>query len=180
MPQNIAIEVLLAIIELLRLGLVTAIPTFVVVLVAEPVYRAITKRFSLSWAKASLITAYLAVTLLIMVLYIVPLFLGWSESQLTGTPAPAILQTTIVDIATVAVISLLKILITAAIYTVMVLPLLLVSTYVLEKLKAREKPLPSIANKFIAVFATSVLAWIILLFVFPFAWGGLFYLLYWS
>ncbi len=180
MPLNIAFEVLLAIIELLRLSIITVIPCFVIALGAEQLHSRISKRFSLSWAKSALISTYLAVTLLIIFLYSIPGYLGWAESPLTGKPIPAELQPTALDIAALLLFAIVKILLTALIYSILLLPFIFFATYVLEKLREREKPFPQLVNKFIAVFAAVLLAWIILLFVFPFSAGGLLYLLYWS
>jgi hypothetical protein len=179
MPLNIILDILLGIGELLRLALLTSIPCFAIVLAAEQLHRRLSLRFKFSWAQATLVSTYLAVTLLIIFLYFIPSYLGWLESPLTGQPVPPELQATAADIAALLVFTAVKILASALAYTILLLPFIFFATYVVEKLKETGK-LPVPANKFIAVFASALLAWIILLFIFPFAWGGLLYLLFWS
>jgi len=179
MPLNIAFEFLIAAIELIRLALIAAIPCFAIVLAAEQLHKKAAQRFKLSWAQATLFSTYLIVTLLIMVLYALPFYLGWLESPLSRQPIPVELQPTLFEVATAALFSIAKILISGAIFTVLLLPFAFFATYVLEKI-AEKKRLPAFANKFVAVFAACLLAWLLLLFVFPFAFGGLVYLVYWG
>ncbi len=179
MPLNIALEAINAIITLLRLSLIVSIPAFVVVLAGERIHKYLSERFSLSWAKSTLISTYIILSLLIMVLYSIPLYLGWAESPLTGQQAPASLQPILLDFVLGIVFFAAKIMLNALILTIFALPLQFFGVYILETIAEKQK-LPPITNKFLAVFATALLVWIIILFLFPWIWGGLFYLLFWS
>lgn len=179
MPLNFALEALNMLIELFRLSLITSIPSFIIALGTEQLHKRLSKRFSLSWAKSALISTYLTVTLLIMVLYSLPLYIGWAESPLTGQSMPPELQPVALDYLMFAVFFVLKIITTGLIFSILLLPLIFFSVYALEKAREKEK-LPELANKFVAVFATNVLAWLVLLFVFPWVFGGLLYLLFWG
>jgi hypothetical protein len=179
MPLNIIFNILFGLVELLRMALITSIPCFVLAIVGERVHHWFSKRFSLSWAKSVLISTYLIVTLLIMVLYVVPLYLGFAESSLSGQPVLEELQFTFIDYGMLALLSLVKIVVSSAILSILLLPLLFFASYALEKSREIfEDKIPEIGHKFVAVYATCVLAWLVLLFVFPWAIGGFVYLLY--
>ena len=135
MPLDILSEFISAAILLLRLGIITAIPCFPAVLIGERLHNKISKRFSLSWIKATLLSTYLIVTLLIIFLYLVPLYYGWIESPLTGEALPPELQPGLFDLASLFLLSAVKILLAALVYTILLLPFMFFATYVLEKLK---------------------------------------------
>ena len=179
MPLDIILNIFFSLVELLRMALITSIPCFVLAIVGERIHLWLSKRFSLSWAKSVLLSTYLIVTLLIMVLYLVPLYLGFAESPVSGPLTAPELQMTIVDYGMLALLSAVKILVSGAIFSILILPLLFFSSYALEKSRGIfEKKIPESAHKFVAVYATCVLAWIVLLFVFPWAIGGFVYLIY--
>jgi hypothetical protein len=177
MPLTAALWLLASVAELLKLAFLTAIPSFALALAAGKLHSQISRRFSLSWAKATLISTYLILTLLIIFLYSLPIYLGWVESPLSGQPVPPELQLTVADAAIGLLFAALKVVLAALAYTLLLLPFIFFATYVLERLKGRR--LPATAKRFAAVFLSALLAWVVLLFVFPFAWGGLIYLLYW-
>ena len=181
MPLNLIFGAILALIDLLRITLITAIPAFLIALAGEQLHLRLSKRFSLSWAKSTAISTYLIVTLLIMVLYLVPLYIGFSESPLTGIPTPEVFQVGLLETVVAGVIILLRLLVIGILFTLLLLPFLFFSSYALEKSRERlAKRIPGLVHKFVATFATALLAWIVLLFVFPWALGGLLYLLYFA
>lgn len=178
MPLSVLFEALATAIEMLRLTTITSLPCFAILLAAKRLNSALSNRFRLSWAKSVFISTYLTTTLLIIVLHLALLYTGLSESPLTTQPVPPALQPTMPETVAAVLLATATILIKGLLFSVLLMPFLFFATYVMEKLK--EKNIPTPAKEFIAVFASNLLAWTLLLFAFPFAWGGVLYLLFWG
>ena len=170
--------VIFDIILLLRIALFIGIPVFIIALICIPLKERLVKRFKLSWIQGTAITTYLAVTVILIFLYLLPWYFAYSESLVAGQTAPGILALTPGDLIIAGLLTILKIIMTALIFTVLLLPLEFFATFLLEKLE--EKKFPKPAKIFAAVYCTCLLAAIIVLFAFPWIINGLVYLVYWG
>ena len=164
---------------LLWMALLVAVPVFLVSFPAQRLHSLIGKRFNLSWIVSAFLSCFLVLLPIVFVLYIVPFSLGYFESPLSGLVVPEGLQLTLLDYAMAFVATVFKNLLSALLFAVLLMPLLFFASFVGEWLEKRFK-VHSLANRFIAVFLTSLLAWVIILFVFPWIVGAVFWKLYWG
>ncbi len=173
-------ETAFALIDLLRMALIAAIPAFVLTLLGQALFKKIRgKKKKTSWIVAAFAASYSVMLIVVFFLYLFPLYLGFVESDLAKqTPLPE-MQLTVVDYGVAFFATIVKNLISAVVLTILLLPLLFFASFVSEKIEERKK-LPALANTFIAVYCTALLAWVIILFVFPWVLSGILYLLFWS
>ncbi|MDD5163658.1 MAG: hypothetical protein PHD95_05635 [Candidatus ainarchaeum sp.] len=172
------LSIALGIIDLLRIALIIAIPLFLVSIPALFFKNWLVKKFSLNWIQSALIATYLAVTIILIFLYVFPYYLGFSESILAKQIPPGMLAITPADIAVAIFLTILKILVNALILTIIVLPLEFFAEFASDKLK--EKKFPQLAKNFVIAYCTGLLVTIIILFVFPWIINGIVFLLYWG
>jgi hypothetical protein len=172
------LPIVLGIIDLLRIALIISIPLFLAAIPALFLKNKLAKKFSLNWIQSALITTYLAVTIILIFLYLVPYYLGFLESILAKQTPPAILALTPLDLAAAVLLTIIKIVISAIILTIIVFPLEFFAEFVSDKLK--EKKIPRLAKNFVIAYCTSLLVTIIILFVFPWILNGIIFLIYWG
>ncbi|MDD5148821.1 MAG: hypothetical protein PHH08_05150 [Candidatus ainarchaeum sp.] len=166
------------IIDLLRIALILAVPLF---LASIPVFffkNRVSKKFSLNWIQSAVLTTYVAVTIILIFLYLWPYCLGFAESIVAHQTPPSMLAMTPADLALAVIFTILKILSSALVLTILLLPLEFFAEFVSDRLK--EKKLPAPAKTFIGAYCTSLLVTIIILFVFPWIANGVIYLIYWG
>jgi hypothetical protein len=169
----------LAVIDLLRLSLIVAIPAFLIVLAAQRLNAFIKKRLKLSWIATAFLATFAAMLPITFIAYLAPFLVGYSSSPFAGMPVPDFLQLTAIDYTMAVISTIIKNIITAFVLSVLLLPLIFLATYLDEKLGQKLK-VPKLANTFLAIFITAAISWIIVLFIFPWIYTGLFELLWWG
>ncbi len=179
MPLDFIAGFVLGLIDLIRLSLIVAIPVFLVVLVGQVLGKKVEKKFEQSWIVSAFITTFIVLLPIVFFAYLIPYAMGYFASPFVGMPLPEFMQLTVVDYAMMVILTIIKNVITAFIFAVLLMPLLFFASFVEEKLKKKTK-LPPLANLFIAVFTTAFAAWIIILFIFPWIYTGIFELLWWG
>ena len=125
------------------------------------------------------LTTLIVLIPLVFIAYLVPYSLGFFESELALQQAPEFMQLTMLDYAMAIIATVVKNLLSAILFTILLMPLVFFAAFAEEKVKERLK-LPALASTFAAVFLTAALAWIVLLFVFPWVINAIFWKLYWS
>ncbi|HLD58327.1 MAG TPA: hypothetical protein VI977_01640 [archaeon] len=178
-----AASIVFGLLDFLRIVIFVTVPVFLVSLPVLFAKERIAKKFSLNWFQSALITTYLAVTIILIFLYLYPYALGFSQSQIAGQTAPSILATTPQDILIAVFLGIIKILTTALILTVLLLPFEFFAVFAAEKLKEAKisgKEIPLLAQTFAAAFCTCLLALIIVFFIFPWTVNGIIFLIYWG
>jgi len=177
MPLEFAADLLLAILDLVRMSLIIAIPAFPIVLLCRKLHKRLSEKFGLNWILASFASAFAALTPIVFALYLVPLLMGIAATPETAS-LPEFMQLTILDQAMAFISTIVKNLLTILLFAILAMPLVFFASFLEEKLKEMVK-VPELAQTFIAVFATTVLAWIILLY---FSWilPAMIWKLYWS
>ena len=180
MPFQLIGEAAFALIDLLRMALIAAIPAFVLTLFGQLLFKKIRgKKKKTSWIAAAFAASYIIMFAVVLLLYLFPFYLGFIESDLAKQIAPPEMQLTIIDYGMAFFSTILKNALSAAVLTILLLPLLFFASFVSEKIEEKKK-LPAPANTFIAVYCTALLAWVIILFIFPWVLSGIIYLLFWS
>ncbi|MBN1940862.1 MAG: hypothetical protein JW772_01635 [Candidatus Diapherotrites archaeon] len=172
------IVTVLNIADLLVLTLMIAIPVFIVALVALFLRERISKKFEMSWIKSTLITTYVFVLLISALAYVSPYYSAFSESEIASQEQPVVLATTPADVAVAFFLTVLRILVVALLFTLLLLPLQFFATFLMDKLA--EKKFPKPAKVFAATYFTCLLALIIMFFVFPWIIPGLMFLFFWG
>ena len=177
MPLQLISEFAVATVELLWIALVTAVPAFALVLVGQAVFKKVNEKFKLGWIQAALLATFAVMLPIVFVFYLVPYYIAFSGTA--QQTAPEFLQITGVEYVVAFFFTIVKNLASTAIFAVLLMPWLFLASFASEKLKERFN-LQGHPNTFASVFLTSLAAWIVVLFVFPWLVGGLFYLLYWG
>lgn len=169
----------LAVIDLLRLSLIVTIPAFLIVLVAQRLNALVKKRFRLSWIATAFITAFIVLLPIVFIAYLAPYLAGYNSSPFAGMPTPDFLQLTAIDYAMAVISTIAKNVMTVFVFTVLLMPLLFLASFAEEKLREKLK-IPVLANTFLAILVTAIISWIIILFIFPWIYTGIFELLWWG
>ncbi len=179
MPLDFIAGLVFGLIDLIRLSLIVAIPVFLVVLVGQKLGKRIQATFEQSWIVSAFVTTFIVLFPIVFLAYLIPYALGYFASPFAGMPLPEFMQLTLVDYAMMVILTIVKNVITAFIFAVLLMPLIFFASFVEEKFKEKTK-LPELANLFIAIFITAFAAWIIILFIFPWIYTGIFELLWWG
>ena len=158
-------SVVAGIFDLVRGSVINSVYVFAIVLVAFFVRRYIVKKFPMAWFRSSILTTYLLVFLLILVMHLFILFPVLSTNVYT----PPEFQRTIADTITSLILQLLNIVFAAAVVTFLLMPLEFIGLYFYEKILA-PKTAWSI-RLLLAVFLSTLLASILVIFVFPLVFG---------
>ncbi len=177
MPLDLLAEIAFALLGLVRLGLIVAVPVFLLVLPAQKLNAFLRKKFRLSWILAAFSTAFVVLTPLVFVLYLAPYFTGFLAADLGFVPE--MFQLTGLDLAMAIILTIVKNLLSALFFSILLMPLLFFASFAEEKLKEKLK-MPALAYTFVTVFLTSVLAWLILLFALPWLGAAIIWKLFWS
>jgi hypothetical protein len=179
MALDLIIGFVSALVDLVRMSLIVAIPAFLLCLPGQRLLHWLEKRYKLSWIVAGFLTIFLILLPIVFILYLVPYWIGYSESALVGLPTPEFMQITALDYAMAFVATVVKNVLSAFLFAILLMPLLFFASFVQEYLEKRFK-LNALANVFAATFLTSALAWAIILFAFPWIVNAVFWKLYWS
>ena len=179
MPLDFITGLILGLIDLIRLSIIVAIPSFLIVLVAQKLNEKIQKTFKLSWIVSAFTTSFIVLLPIVFLAYLIPYALGYFASPFPGMALPEFMQLTLIDYAMAVILTIIKNVITAFIFAVLLMPLLFLASFVDEKLKEKTK-LPELANTFITIFLTAFVSWIVLLFIFPWIYAAIFELLWWG
>ena len=176
MPLEFAAEVVLSLIDLIRMSLMVAIPAFFVVLAGQKLHKKLGEKFGFNWIVSAFVTAFAILLPIVFVLYLI-LFPGVVVEE----ALPEFMQPTFLDYAMVFVLTVVKNLLSVLLFALLLMPLIFFASFVDEVLKERLKQfkIPVPANTFLVVFITTFLAWVIVL---SFDWilPALVWKLYWS
>lgn len=177
MVLDLVLKAIFSLIDLLKGSLFLAIIAFAAVFVASFLHAWLSKRFGLSWLKATMVTSYLLIFLLIMLLYCAPIVSGFGETDLGAVPDNY--KMTAFDWAAFVAAIALRNSAIALLFTFFLLPLEFLSGMVFDFAKEKYK-LNKWVNIFIAVFASCLATAIICLYLLPWIVPGLLYLtFYW-
>jgi len=160
-------------VDLLRGSFVASIPIFIAVLIGLWLKEKIKKKYRLSWVKSVFAATYILSFILIAAMNLVPWLLALGE-QTIGTPPPD-LSGTILDSVIFAAATIFLLFAKALAVSLIILPLCFIGAFVSEAIEKRFKR-HSIARIYAAAFIMSVFVSVLLLFVFPWALGGIIYL----
>ncbi len=177
MVLELVLKAIFSLIDLLRGSFFLAIIAFVIVFFASFLHDWLSKKYEFSWLKATMLTSYLAIFMLIILLYSAPVISGFGESD-QGV-VPAFFQMSPVDWLSFIAMVILRNALIALMFTFFILPIEFLGSMVFDYLKEKFKA-NNWVNVFIAVFAACFATAIICLFLLPWIVPGLIYLtFYW-
>lgn len=156
-----AASVVTGIFDLLRGSIINSVYVFLIVLVAFFVRRHVAKRFSMNWLKSSILTTYLLVFLLIFVMHLLILFPVLSQNVFT----PAEFSPPITDTIISVFLLFFNIIFAAVVITFLLMPLEFIGLYFYEKALPSKTGWP--IRLLVSVFLSTLLASIMLIFIFP-------------
>ena len=171
--------------DLLKGGFLLSLPVFVLVLIGQRLKREIDRRWKLSWVQSTLLTTYIIATLLILVLYFG--VYAYSLQFYSSTNPPEAIQPVpefvLMESLLFVGFGLAKKLVAGLAVSLMILPLAVIGSVVLERLEARDKGRRKKERSspwlklFGAVFVATLLAYIVVL-IFDFIPVGVVYLVF--
>jgi hypothetical protein len=177
MALELVLNAVFSLIDLLRGSFFIAIIAFIGVFLASFLHDWLSKKYEFSWLKATMLTSYLTIFVLIILLYFSPVISGFGESNQGIVPSS--LEMSPAEWVSFIVVMLLRNALVALLFTLFILPLEFFGSMAFDFLKEKYK-LNRWINIFIAVFAVSLLVSIICLFLLPWVVPGLVYLsFYW-
>jgi hypothetical protein len=182
MPLDLVAEIayfFFAIMDFLRLSLLVAIPAFPLVLAGQKLNAMLKKRFKASWIATAFASTFLILLPIVFIAYLSPYIAAYASNTIAGMQVPETMQLTAIDYAMAIILTILKNLFTTFVFAVLLMPLLFFASYAEEKLKEKLK-IHALAITFLAILITAITAWIIILFIFPWIYVGLFELLWWG
>ena len=158
-------SVVAGILDLIRGSVINSVYVFAIVIVAFFIRRYMAKKFSMNWFKSSILTTYLLVFLLIFVMHLLILFPVLSYYVFI----PPEFQPTLADNITSLILQLFNIVFSAAVITFLLMPLEFIGLYFYEKVLPEKTAYP--IKLLFAVFLSTLLASILVIFVFPSVFG---------
>ncbi len=173
MALELVLKAIFSLIDLLRGSFFLAIIAFVLVFFASFLHDWLSKKYKFSWLKATMLTSYLAIFILIILLYSAPVISGFNESN-QGV-VPDFFKMSPVDWLSFIAMVILRNAVIALLFTFFILPLEFLGSMVFDYLKERFKANKWV-NVFVAVFAACLATAITCLFLLPWVVPGLIYL----
>ena len=152
--------------DLLRGTLINSFYAFIFVIVGFFLRRFIAKRFAHDWFRSSILTTYLLVFLLIFLMHLLILFPVLSYDVFV----PQEFRPSIAEAAAPFLTQIFNIAAAAFVLTFLLMPLELIGLYVYESAFGGRK-INTAIRLFVAVFACTLIASILAIFVFPYVFG---------
>ena len=178
MPVDLIADLAAAVLDLLRMALMAAIPAFLLALAGARLHKMLAKKFRLEWIQSVFASTFIILLPIVFTLYLAPYYLALIETPPVGA-APGFAATSMVEYGLAFFLTIAKNIITAFVFALLLLPLIFLGAFISEILEKRTK-LKGLPNNFAAVYLTALIAWMVVFFVFPWIYPGLLYLLFWG
>jgi len=177
MVLDLASNAFFSVIDLIKIAFIASVPAFIGVILGMKLKGLLEKKFKDSWLRNSFIVTYIFCLIIVAFLYVFPLMEAFGETNTAGIPQE--LNPTLTDSILAFLWSAFKILFSAFVIAILLIPLEFVGLYVFEWLQKKYK-FNYFAELFLGVFSASLVAVIVLLFLFPWTITGLIYLIYFA
>jgi len=177
MVLELVTELALSVVDLARMSLIVAVPAFLLVVLGQFLHKKLSEKFELSWILSAFIATFAIMVPIVFALYLIPYSAGLAGAS--AQKLPEFMQVTAIDTAMAVVSTVVKNLLSAFLFSILLMPLLFFASFADEKLKERFK-MPKPANTFAVVFITALVSWLVILLVFPWVVSAIIWKLYWS
>ena len=183
MVSELVPKLLFSAIDLLKGSLVFSLPVFVVVLIAVFFGKFLMKKYKFNWLSAAGLTTYVFTAIILFIIYFTPIL--QSLGQTTIGTVPDMFQPTPQEIVGQILGVPARLLIVSLFVALLLLPLEFVGSYVYDFLSKKYSKLNHYVRAFAAVFAATLFAWFLILFIFQLVFGidlitGLLYLIFYG
>ena len=169
-------ELFFSVLDIVKGALILSIPLFLLAILGSFFHGLISKRFKASWLASAVITLFVFSAVFSFIAYTVPLILAF-QAQNIGVVPPE-LRLGFGDIAQFFLFYALKVVLSAALMTAFAIPFVFLGGFFHDWLK--KKKFNEYICLFLAVFASCLVASVLLLFFFGWVFQGLIFLLYFS
>ena len=170
MALDLLSNVVFSVVDFLKLAIMLAVPTYVFTAIGAWLKGKLCEKFKLSWLKGAAASTFAVFFVLLTALYLFPYVSAFGTETIGAVPEFA--QATLDVVLLQGVLLVVRLLLIAALLALLVLPLELAGSYALEALRAKYPALNYYAALLVSVFAVSLLAVFLLLFVIPPIIGG--------
>ncbi|MEM0360468.1 MAG: hypothetical protein QXK06_04000 [Candidatus Diapherotrites archaeon] len=168
------LDVAFTVVDLLRGSLVLSIPLFFTALAGRALHKKLTAKFKISWFFAAAIVCFFFSLLLVFTVYFYPLLYGFGAESLGEKPEE--LQPDFSDWMALALTSIFRVLAGSIFLTGVCLFFVLLGSFPKEWLE--KKKFNKYLCLFVSVYACTLLASALLLFLFGWVFQGMLYFLY--
>lgn len=175
MPLNLVLYLIFSLLDLLKGTIVWSIPTFFLVLIITFVRRKVAEKYKLNWVKSAIASTFIVLFTLILILYFSPIVLSLGQETIGEIPAEG--RPALLEILGSLILFVLRLFLVAVVISLILLPFEFVAVYLFEKV-SRTWRLNYYINLYIVSFLVTLIAAIILLFIFPWSLAGMLYLLF--
>lgn len=174
-----ALSMLLSLLAILWGTLVFSVPAFIAALACTFLYKWISKKLSLKWFKASLITTYICVFVVLLVFFFTPLLTtAFQQAVPDLAPDESYSGEELLALFFVSPVMLvIKLLAAALVISLLLMPLELIGSALFSWLQKKKKLY--YVNAFISVFAATLAAVLVIL-AFPWIPAGILYFVYFA
>lgn len=167
--------------DLVRGTLLLSIACFIVFILAQPLYKKISEKLEWKWLKASLLTSFIAMLVIVSIAYFVP-FLASPKPVFSETE----LMPTTIELIGFSLLQIARVILVSLVLSLMLMPFALLSALANDYLSSRQpKKKKSLAsrkwlNYFISILISSLIFLIIVLWLVPWAVSGLLYFIFFA
>lgn len=169
-------ELFFSVLDILRGAFILSIPFFLLALPGTVIRVRLAKRFKLSWLASAALTLFAFSLLFSFIAYTVPFLIALNTQNLGVIPGE--LQPGLGDIAQFFLTYTLKVVLSAAVIVAFALPFVFLGSFFYDWLV--KKKFNRYICLFLAVFASCLVASVLLLFFFGWVYQGMIFLLYFS
>ncbi len=176
MPNNFFIDLLVSVFDFLRGAFLLSVVIFFLFLIGYFFSRKILeKKFNLSWMQKTFLSSFFVFVLLLLVFFVWPVIEAFLAVDLGVVPEP--LKMTLPEFFYLIVSLLVKLIVASFIFSLLVLPLAFFGVFVFDFISKRFN-WNTFINFFLACFASTILGYFLVLFLFPWIIAGALYLVY--
>jgi len=175
--MDLVISLLFSLLDFLKGAFIFSIPVFFVTFFGVFLFRFFSKKYSLSWIKASFLSTYITVLLLVFFLYLFPFISALLEINYGVVPEQY--GTSAAEWIFLGAYTLLRLVLVAIVLALFVLLLEFAGLFVFEALRKRFPTFSYPASAFVGVFFSTAIASAVILW-FPWILSGLIYLMYFA
>ncbi len=176
MPASPVELLIFSILDLLKGAIPAAIVVFIGALIGRELRKKIGKATKWNWLASALATTFIILWLLVLALYFYPLLTALQESNVGEVPS--IFAPSPSSLLVSYLYGLFKVTLSAAVISLLLLPLELAGLYIFESVSKKLPKMPGWANLAIACYLTSAVSSAIIIFLVPESISGIFFFIF--
>ncbi len=177
MAYDLLADVVLSVFDFIRGAFLLSVPVFLLFLLGYFFSRKFLEKFNLSWIKKTFLSIFFVFVLLLLVFFVWPVIDAFLSVNLGVIPPE--FRMTLWELFYLVFSVLIKLIVSALVFSVFVLPLAFVGAFAFDAL-SKKFLWNKYVNLFLACFAATALGLFIVLFLMPWVISGALYLLYFA